>query len=124
MKPNTILLLAALLLLITLFAFTGSHQGKDKASEKIDLVKREDGTRSATLTEVTSFIQNNNIIIRISIYSGLATINIEGKGDSKQQEMQVNDSGCIIMDISFLPEGTYSLCILLDNGVYEGYFEK
>ena len=27
MKPNTILLLAALLLLITLFAFTGSHEG-------------------------------------------------------------------------------------------------
>jgi hypothetical protein len=38
--------------------------------------------------------------------------------------MQVNDSGSIIMDISVLPEGTYSLRILLDNGVYEGYFEK
>lgn len=117
-----ILFLSAFGLVMLFPAFTGNTVNSD---DMIELVKRSGGTRSASSTEVLAFINSDDLVtIEINNYSGMASVSIEGEGGVLQQGAQVNESGFIMLDTSVLPAGIYDLCITLDNGIYEGYFEK
>lgn len=109
--------------LVMLFpAFTGSTVN---SNDTIELVKRSGGTRLASSTEVLAFISSNDLVtIEMNNYSGTVSVRIEGEGGVLQQGSQVSESGFIMLDTSALPAGIYDLYITLDNGIYEGYFEK
>lgn len=120
-----ILFLSTVGLMMLFSAFTGSNNSMSGVNETIDLVKRSGGTRSATATEVFAYRNNNGwITVEIKNYSGTVWVSVEGTGGGLQQVAQVNEYGLVMLDTSTLPNGSYYLRITLENGVYEGYFEK
>ena len=122
---QTILILSTLGLVILFSAFAGSNNSIGEANETIELIKRSGGTRSATSTELLAYMSNDGLVtIEINNYSGTVWASVEGTGEGLQQVVQVNESGFIMLDTSTLPNGNYYLRITLENGVYEGYFEK
>jgi hypothetical protein len=120
-----ILFLLAVGLMMLFSAFTGSNNSLSGVNETIDLIKRSGGTRSATATEVFAYRNNDGwITVEIKNYSGNVWVSVEGVGGGLQQVAQINEQGFVMLDTSTLPNGNYYLRITLENGVYEGYFEK
>ena len=125
MKRNFILAAFSIIVVSGLYSFV-ILDGRSMAStnHKIELEKRTGGTRSATATRVSAFIDPGFLTIEIENYSGMAWVEVTGQGGSVQQSFQIDNSGACMFDISILPAGIYALCIMLEDGTYDGFLEK
>lgn len=125
MKRNIFLLVSTAVLVMIFSAFTGFTGSTGNENHQVVLVKRSGGTRSSATTEVTAFISDDHsLTVEIKDYTGMVWVDITGTGDALHQAVQVNASGFIETDISTLPQGSYLLSVTLENGLYEGYFER
>ncbi|MDD3495364.1 MAG: DUF3244 domain-containing protein [Dysgonamonadaceae bacterium] len=125
MKRNFILAAFSIIVVSGLYSFV-ILDGRSMAStnHKIELEKRTGGTRSATAAIVNAFVDDSFLTIEIENYSGIAWVEVTGQGGSVQQSFQIDNSGACMFDISILPAGSYALCIMLENGTYDGLLEK
>ena len=125
MKRNFILAAFSIIIVLGLCSFVILNSGSmTNANHKIKLEKRTEGTRSATATRVSAFIDHSFLTIEIENYSGMAWVEVTGQGGSVQQSFQIDNSGACMFDISTLPAGSYALCIMLEDGMYDGFLEK
>lgn len=92
-------------------------------SKEICLREQEKGTRGITITSVTAFIVDEAVTVTIMNYTGKVTTLISGSGGVQQQSANITNDGQCVVDISILPEGSYYIRVVLENTIYEGYFE-
>ena len=125
MKQNFILAAFSIIIVLEFCSFVIlNERSMANTNHKIELEKRSEGTRSATATIVSAFIDPGFLTIEIENYSGIAWVEVTGQGGSVQQSFQIDNSGACIFDISTLPVGSYALCIMLEDGTYDGFLEK
>lgn len=117
-----LILLGTSVLWLGSFSF-GDLNNSDES--KTILVEKENwGTRSATSTEVQAMLHGELLYITILDYTGEVWIEVTGSGGVLTQSAQVESNGQLLIDILSLRSGNYTLRIILENGIYRGYFQE
>lgn len=82
------------------------------------------GPRSSS--PITACINEGVIVTETSTYSGTITITIQDEeGDTVLSMIEnVSSNDCFTINVSSLPDGTYTIYYTLDNAIYYGEFEK
>lgn len=105
------------------FPITEKQRTAPDDPKEICLREQEKGTRSIPITSVTAFILDEAVTVTIMNYTGEVTAVISGSGGMRKQSVTINNTGQCVVDISILPEGSYDIQVILENTIYEGYFE-
>lgn len=93
-----------------------------KPIEKIFLEKATK-TRSVTATEVNTYTDDNILTVEVENYTGDVYVQVFGAEGATQLVFSSYNYGSAILDISSLPQGTYTVSITL-NSTYQGIFVK
>jgi len=120
-------IISMILLITSLLWFSSFSFGYLNSSDenKIIVVEKENGgTRSATSTEVQAILHGEQLFITVSNYTGDVWIEVAGGEGILKQSAQVENNGQLLIDLSSLQSGNYTLRIILENGTYSGYFQQ
>ena len=124
MKKYMILLTVLMLSAFTMNATTPVYDGEEGDPEVIDLGQQhngEDPTGIQTLG-ITAYKTGTSIVITFINYSGYANASALGlSGNVFSGQQYISGTGLIILDISSLPQGNYSLFVQAGN-LYCGSF--
>lgn len=84
------------------------------------------GARMPSITQVSADYENGFLTVNVQKYSGMVWIYIfDANGNvSEMSVSNINGNGTIKTDASSLPNGEYSIDIVLDNNTYVGNFTK
>lgn len=103
-----------------------SNDGDDP--ETIELTQQnggEENPNSLNPVFVSAYKTSTTVVVEISGYSGNVVAAIWGTGGNILSDNNpIYGSGQILMNISSLPTGTYTLYIFLNNKIYSGSFSK
>lgn len=105
-------------------SFSFGYLNNSDESKTILVEKENGGTRSATLTEIEAILNGEMLLITLSDYTGEVWIEVTGSEGVLTQSAQIESNGQLLIDISSLQSGNYTLRIILENGTYSGYFQK
>ncbi|HBG41313.1 MAG TPA: hypothetical protein DDW85_07850 [Porphyromonadaceae bacterium] len=97
----------------------------DRDTEIIELKQQEKPSRSATTTEVKAYIEDwKDLNVEIINYTGQVAVHVYGSNNTQYTMFTSYDNGFGTLDISSLPEGSYTVYITLENTIYQGFFER
>lgn len=105
-------------------SFSFGYLNNSDESKTILVEKENGGTRSATLTEVEAILHGELLWIALSDYTGIVWIEVAGIGGVLTQSAQIESNGQLLIDLSSLQSGNYTLRIVLEVETYSGYFHK
>lgn len=125
MKKYLILLTVLILSAFTMNATIPAYDGEDGDPEEINLGQQnnngDDPTGLQTLN-VTAFKVGSCVIIYFTNYSGYASASAFGlMGNAFSGQHYISGAGYIVLDISSLPQGNYTLIVQAGN-LYCGSF--
>ena len=118
MTRKTLLFTALLLLLGTVVAGAVETTKKPKEKAKIKLEQARSSLRSTYAIDIEAYQDGTLLEIVAADYSGPAYVEILGSSIARM--VQIDSTGYATVDISQLPEGTYTLRITIDGNVIEG----
>jgi hypothetical protein len=105
-------------------SFSFGYLNNSDESKTILVEKENGGTRSATLTEVEAILHGELLWITLSDYTGEVWIEVAGIGGVLTQSTHIESNGQLVIDLSSLQSGNYTLRIILEIEAYSGYFQK
>lgn len=128
MKRFLTFLVAMLLSLLPMNAIQPAFDGDDEDLEEIVLSKQQNGDIPTSLNSVfvSAHKTSSYIVINIFNYTGIVVASVFGNGIGGYFLSDVNPvsgSGIIMLDISSLPNGNYTLAIMVDQ-LYQGQYAK
>mgnify|MGYP007069960622 FL=1 len=108
-------------------AITFIPDGDDEDPEKVDVGQQqnngEDPTSFST-TYVTAYKTSSSLTVEINNFTGNAVVSIIGiNGFIASDNNPILGSGAVIVDISSLPSGQYTLYIQA-NQIFQGFFTR
>ncbi|GJG66869.1 hypothetical protein PRLR6025_03380 [Prevotella lacticifex] len=82
------------------------------------------GARIPSATQVVADYDNGVITIDVSRYTGTIQLYVYDANNTVVDcaVATISGSGTVTMNICDMPQGTYRLCIVLDNATYSGDF--
>lgn len=82
------------------------------------------GMRTPSLTRVSADYEDRVVTVGISRYTGNVQVYVyDANGIVVGYTIStISGSGTVTLDTSNLPQGNYTLCIILDNATYSGEF--
>jgi len=126
MKRLLSFLAALLLCMFPMNAIAFIPDGDEEDPEKVDvgqLQNGEDPTSYAT-TYVNAYKTNTTLTVELGNFTGNASVSVIGlNGYIVSDNNPIVGSGVVILDISSLPSGQYTLFIQA-NQVYQGFFTR
>ena len=92
----------------------------------IDIMKESTthhgGMRMPSLTKVAADYDDGVITVDVSRYTGTVQLYVYDANNTvvNYTVATISGSGTVTMNIGDIPQGTYRLCIVLDNATYSG----
>lgn len=126
MKTNLLIIVATMLLFFPPLNAAPFTDGDDGDPEEIDLGRQgnNENPNSLNAVYVTAYKTTSQVVIEISNYSGNVSAAVIGMGGSVlSNHNPILGMGIIILDISSIPSGNYTLFISADQ-LYLGSFTK
>lgn len=118
MKQKIIFFISLMLLVGT--AASAGIRVEKKPKEKVDLlvVKKSGVRRLGSPIFLEAYSDGTTLELFADDYAGPATVEIAG--GSIYGTVEIDETGYVAVDISQLPEGTYTLRITMGETVFEG----
>ena len=91
---------------------------------KRNVIAHEGGMRMPSATQVAADYEDRVVTVGISRYTGNVQVYVyDANGIVVGYTVSsISGSGTVTLDTSNLPQGDYTLCIILDNAIYSGEF--
>lgn len=126
MNRLTLFITFMLLCMFPMNAIAFIPDGDEEDPEKVDVGQQhngEDPTSYAT-TYVNAYKTNTTLTVELGNFTGNASVSVIGlNGYIVSDNNPIVGSGVVILDISSLPSGQYTLFIQA-NQVYQGFFTR
>ena len=92
-------------------------------AQKIALREQTKGTRSGTTLCMNAVLELPTVTIFVENFTGNVSTLIFGMGGTQTSVFYSNHTGQDVIDISFLPNGQYTIQIEVAGKTYVGFFE-